>query len=164
MSRVTIGIDIGLTGGIAILVDGALSALYPMPTTPVGVKNKRIVLPEGVVGALQGVAVPLEDCGIYVEHVSSRPGEGVASAFSFGRSLGVIHGVVAGLGGRAEFVHPVVWKRYFDLLKSDKEASRQKASVLAGGDFWFPRKKDHGLAEAYLIALYGHNQFLKKRS
>ena len=41
--------------------------------------------------------------GIFVEHVSARPGEGAVGAFAFGRSRGVIEGVLAAAGVRCQF-------------------------------------------------------------
>ena len=97
---------------------------------------------------------------VFLERISARPGQGVVSMFSMGNALGVIQGVLAALDLAPTLVTPVVWKRHYDLLHSDKEASRQKAIELFGAGH-FPLKKDHGLAEAALIGWYGANTRVK---
>lgn len=91
-----------------------------------------------------------------LERVSSRPGEGVSSVFNFGYGFGLWHGIFASVSGLdVRFAPPQVWKRKFGLLKKDKDASRllalEKFPILQPQ---LKRKKDHGRAEALLIALY----------
>jgi crossover junction endodeoxyribonuclease RuvC len=87
-----------------------------------------------------------------IEDVHARPGQGVSSMFSFGRSLGVAEGVLAGNGLSLRYVSPAKWKKALG-LSSDKGASRRRAIEL-----WpehakaFARVKDDGRAEAALIA------------
>lgn len=89
-----------------------------------------------------------------IERVSAMPRQGVASTFKFGAAFGIIVGVVAALKIPAHFVAPGKWKRHFGLT-ADKELSRARAL-----QFWparsdlFGRKKDHGRAEASLLARY----------
>ncbi len=89
-----------------------------------------------------------------VELVASRPGQGVASAFKFGCGFGMVRGVIAASGVPLHLVSPSKWKRHFG-LDSDKEKSRAMALRLwpARSDL-FGRKKDHGRAEAALLARY----------
>ena len=77
-----------------------------------------------------------------------------ASGFLYGRSVGAIETVVALSKVPLTLVEPAVWKRKLRLPGKDKEAARQRALQL------FPRqhallarKKDHGRAEAALIAI-----------
>ena len=87
-----------------------------------------------------------------IEDVHARPGQGVSSMFSFGRSLGVAEGVLAGNGLSLRYVSPAKWKKALG-LSSDKGASRRRAIEL-----WpehakaFERVKDDGRAEAALLA------------
>jgi hypothetical protein len=89
-----------------------------------------------------------------VEAVASRPGQGVASTFKFGRSYDAALGVLATLAIPVHLVSPTKWKRHF-ALGSDKEMSRALALRLwpARSDL-FSRKKDHGRVEAALLARY----------
>jgi hypothetical protein len=89
-----------------------------------------------------------------VELVASRPGQGVASVFKFGCGFGMVRGVIAASGVPLHMVTPAKWKRHF-ALDSDKEKSRALALR-----FWptrsdlFGLKKNHGRAEAALLARY----------
>jgi hypothetical protein len=89
-----------------------------------------------------------------VELVASRPGQGVSSVFKFGCAYGSILGILAALKIRTILVSPTVWKRHF-ALDSDKEKSRALAlRTFAKTPEHFSRKRDHGRAEAALLALY----------
>lgn len=90
-----------------------------------------------------------------VESVGSRPGQGVASTFKFGTAYGVVQGVIGALQIPVEFVSPQRWKKHFR-LSGDKEQARAKAQQLFPScASSFQRVKDHGRAEAALIARYG---------
>jgi len=90
-----------------------------------------------------------------VERVGPMPKQGLSSTFKFGRGVGLIEGVIGGALVPSGYVVPTVWKRHFGLV-ADKEAARQKAIELwpASAAELFGRKKDHGRAEAALIALW----------
>ena len=82
------------------------------------------------------------------------PGQGVASTFKFGKGYGEIIGVLATLGLGYRAISPAVWKREMGLQRAEKADSRRKAQEL------YPtaslaRVKDHGRAEALLIAEWG---------
>ena len=89
-----------------------------------------------------------------IEQVGSRPGQGVASTFRFGRAYGTLIGVIAALEIPCAFVTPSKWKRHFG-LSSDKEEARAMAIRLWPASAHFERKKDHNRAEAALIARWG---------
>ena len=61
-----------------------------------------------------------------VEAVASRPGQGVASTFRFGRSYGAALGVLSALGVPTHPVSPRRWKCHFGL-----DAYKEKARALA---------------------------------
>ena len=95
----------------------------------------------------------------YVELVNARPGEGAVGAFSFGRSRGLVEGVLAAFNVPLRFLTPPTWKRVLGLptgRPGTKDAARSEAirrwparAVLFG------RVKDDGRAEAALIAVAG---------
>lgn len=98
-----------------------------------------------------------------VEFVHSRPGEGTVSVFSFGRSTGVAFGslLCSGYGTKKPLVecHPIKWQNFFRSLlgiqKGEIFDSRAIATkLLPGFEKLFSRKKDHGTADAVLIALH----------
>ena len=88
-----------------------------------------------------------------VEQVGSMPKQGVASTFKFGMGCGLIRGVLAGAGVPIISVTPAKWKKHFS-LNSDAEKSRALAIRRFPGVTTLARKKDHGRAEALLLALW----------
>ena len=152
---ITIGVDPGLSGAIA-LVDsyGVLVEVHDMPVLAKDVSPQ--LLRQMFDNEIHtGHALDDETYGcVIIEDVHSMPKQGVASSFKFGRSKGVIEGFFAGAGLPIRYVSPSRWKR--DLgLTADKGTSRQRALEL-----WpaharaFARVKDDGRAEAALIALW----------
>lgn len=127
-----------------------------MPTrveTVGGRRRTRLDAP-GLAALIRGLG-PVEHA--VVERVASRPGQGVASTFSFGRALGAVEGVLAALGIDVTFALPAAWKRSSGLpTGASKAASRDLARSL-----WpdladqFRRVKDDGRAEAALIGRFG---------
>lgn len=142
-----IGVDPGLTGAIAI-VDQAhqLVAVYDMPVGDGAVSAHQLAVLGNWDDPRYGPAV--------IEDVHSMPKQGVSSSFGFGRSKGVVEGVMAMARRPLVYVSPSVWKRRMGLSK-DKGASRQRAVEL--WPEWaasFKLVKHDGRAEAALIALW----------
>lgn len=155
----TYGVDVGLNGAIAVCVGRELARVADMPTVLVGGgKVTRQVDPAGVAALIRRWRVELghDFEHAVIERVAARPGQGVASVFSFGHSAGIVAGVLAALQIPVEYVGPQAWKRSYR-IGPDKSSSRAKASELfpAHAGQWL-RVKDDGRAEAALIALYGH--------
>lgn len=90
----------------------------------------------------------------FIERVGAMPKQGVASTFKFGMAFGMVRGVVAAAGIPMHLVTPAMWKKHFR-LDSDKEKARALALRLWPSSTCFGRKKDHGRAEAALLARYG---------
>jgi len=140
-----LAIDPGLTGALAFLFPAhdAITA-EDMPVVSGDIDPATLVA---------RIAQMRPDMAI-VEHVASRPGQGVASVFKFGCGFGMVRGVIAASGVPLHLVSPAKWKRHF-CLDADKEKSRALALRLwpTRADL-FGRKKDHGRAEAALLARY----------
>ena len=114
------------------------------------VKNAVDVV--ALAGLLEGIGMAGSGRA-YLERVNAFPGQGVGSMFSLGMSFWGAAGVLAACGIPCQLVAPQDWKRHFGLEKD-------KADSLALARRYFPnidlsRKKDHGRAEALLIARYG---------
>ena len=143
-----IGIDPGLSGAIAwVSEDGHLIRVADMPT--VEVNGKKKVSPQMLVSMLEEHDDLIRLAAI--EEVAAMPGQGVSSMFNFGYSAGILAGVCAGLGIPTVFYRPAVWKRQAG-VPADKGAARQMAQRLWPGSRAFDRVKDHGRAEAALLA------------
>jgi len=151
-SRV-IGIDPGASGAIALLVSGVLVSVHDMPTVTVerNKAQKRQVCPAGLSLLMQ----QLSPHKAIVEKVGAMPGQGVSSMFSFGRSVGIIEGVLAAKQVPVTFVTPQAWQKQSGAAKG-KDGSRQRVMELFPSQaHLFARVKDDGRADAVLIALAG---------
>ena len=93
-----IGIDPGLSGGIAILDNSKVMELFDMPVMPDGKKNKRQLNSALLVKLIKDHIKNLEDTVMVVEQVNAMPGQGVTSMFNFGQTFGAIKGICAALG------------------------------------------------------------------
>ena len=122
-----IGIDPGLSGGIAILDDLKIFDIYDMPIMSEGKKNKNQLNSAQLVNIIRKNLIPNGDTFLIVEQVSAMPGQGVTSMFNFGQTFGSIKGICAALNLPIFFVRPAKWKKHFDLINSSKDASRTKA-------------------------------------
>jgi crossover junction endodeoxyribonuclease RuvC len=154
--KVVLGIDIGASGAIAVLDgDGKLIAVHDMPVLqdgPAGRRNVNAPILAGIISNTQASAA-------YVEFVGARPGESPSGAFAFGRSRGVIEGVLAAAGIPAAMITPAHWKRLIGIApgkEGAKDAARSEAIRRWPGQAGlFARVKDDGRAEAALIAIGG---------
>jgi hypothetical protein len=86
---------------------------------------------------------------------AANPSERSTRMFAFGRAYGIVIGLLTALGTPMTFVSSVKWKRALD-VPSAKDGARARASqLLPQASQQWPLKKDHGKAEAALLALYG---------
>lgn len=95
-----------------------------------------------------------ETAKVYVERVSSRPGEGVVAAFTFGTNYGFLRGVLAALEVPREFVTSGTWCKTFGLKRAKDESKTDwKNRHKAKAQELFPGVKiTHAFADALLIA------------
>lgn len=153
MTVLTIGIDPGLTGAIAVLQDGRYDTLFDIPTILKGTGTVKTELePSAIYKFLSEHQARGYSVKALLERVNAMPGQGVASMFSMGDTFGVLRACLSSSRTEHEFITPAKWKKYFGLT-SDKEQSRAMASRL------FPeadlsKKRHNDRAEALLIALY----------
>ena len=152
---IIIGIDPGVSGAICILNNGKITEVYEMPTMIDGKKNKKQVNGAEITNIFQKELISNANAKVVIEHVSAMPGQGVTSMFNFGQSFGVLKGICAALKLPVYFVRPVKWKRYFNLIKTNKDASRTKViEIFPYISSKIPKKKDANKADAILIAAY----------
>ena len=150
-----IGIDPGLSGGIAILDDLKIFDIFDMPIMSEGKKNKNQLNSAQLVNIIKKHIEKKDDTFVIVEQVSAMPGQGVTSMFNFGQTFGAIKGICAALSLPIFYVRPAKWKKHFELINSSKDASRTKVieryPSISGR---LSRKKDVNKADAILIARY----------
>jgi crossover junction endodeoxyribonuclease RuvC len=149
-----IGIDPGLDGAIAFFnIDYAGFSVTDMPTVEVlrSGKKKREVNAQMLSSVISSIG---PDAVAVMERVNAMPGQGVTSVFSFGRSSGIVEGVLAGLQIPLTIVTPQAWQKAAS-VRGGKDGARQRATELfpayAG---LFARKKDDGRADAACMAWY----------
>lgn len=141
-----VAIDPGISGALAWVSDeGFLLSAMDMPTILVNGKHK--VNPHVLASELSFRKPKI----VVIEDVGAMPGQGVTSTWTFAYSAGILLGVCAGLGIPTVFYRPAVWKRQAG-VPADKGACRQHAQHLWPGSRAFDRVKDHGRAEAALLA------------
>ena len=152
--RCILGVDPGLTGAAAFYFPGAdVISVHDMPTAGGGVDA----------ASLAALLKQMKPDVAIVEHVGAMPGQGVSSTFKFGCGFGILQGTIAALGIPMHLITPAKWKRALG-LDADKERARALALRLwpARADL-FGRKKDHGRAEAALLARYAAERIVGGR-
>jgi len=159
---IIIGIDPGISGAISILENKKILEVYDTPTMIDGKKNKKQINSAQVTNIIKERLKDGKEVIVVVEHVNAMPGQGVTSMFNFGQSFGVIKGICAALGLPIYFVRPSKWKKHFNLIKTNKDASRTKViEAYPEISSKLHRKKDSNRADAILIALYFNDTQLK---
>lgn len=147
---VSIGIDPGKTGAIAVMDDDGILCLEQFNV------DKYVDVLSYV-----GQSTSAKDIKVCLEKVGAMPGQGVVSMFNFGHNLGVIEGILSALRIPYQLVPPQTWKKEFSLT-GDKAKSVEVCKKL------FPwvdlratdrsRKPSDGLAEALLMAEYARRR------
>tara|TARA_Y100000590_G_scaffold401171_1_gene485836 strand:+ start:403 stop:882 length:480 start_codon:yes stop_codon:yes gene_type:complete len=152
---IIIGIDPGVSGAISILDGKKVIDIFDMPTMIDGKKNKKQVNGAQVTNIIKEKLNSENEIIVVVEHVNAMPGQGVTSMFNFGQSFGVIKGICSALSIPIYFVRPTKWKKHFNLIKTNKDASRTKViEIYPKISDKLSRKKDSNKADAILIARY----------
>jgi len=150
-----IGIDPGLSGGIAILENNKIKEIFDMPVMADGKKNKRQLNSALLAQLIKDSIKDIDDSVIVVEQVNAMPGQGVTSMFNFGQTFGAIKGICAALNLPIFFVRPAKWKKHFELINSSKDASRTKViEMYPSIAEKLSKKKDVNKSDAILIARY----------
>ena len=159
-----IGIDPGISGSICFFEDGKILDVVEMPTMTEGKKNKRQVNGSQVYNEISKriKSIDKKDIKVIIEQVSAMPGQGVTSMFNFGQSYGILKGMCSAMQLSMYFVRPAKWKKYFNLINSQKDASRTRAiEIFPYFSTQLSKKKDSNKADAILIASFYHETHQK---
>ena len=159
-----IGIDPGISGAICFFEEGQVKEIIDMPVMADGKKNKRQINGPQIYNEILNRINKLQkkDIIVVIEQVSAMPGQGVTSLFYFGESFGVIKGICSAMQLSMYFVRPAKWKKYFGLIKTEKDASRTKViEIFPYISSQMSRKKDSNKADAVLIASFFYNTYKK---
>lgn len=155
---IVLGVDPGISGALALVGDGGCIGAWKMPIEKrvVGKKNRSFVDEHALSALVSFIEGLLSGPGgrrlAVVEAVHARPGQGVTSMFGFGRSLGVVDGVLANAGFDLIHVPPATWTRDMGLWGAGKPGSIVGASNLTRARL---KKSEDGIADAILLAEWG---------
>ena len=158
-----IGIDPGISGSICFFEDGKILEVLEMPTMTEGKKSKRQVNGAQVYNEiLKRIAGSEKETRVIIEQVSAMPGQGVTSMFNFGQSYGILKGICSAMQLPMFFVRPARWKKHFNLINSQKDASRTRAiEIFPYFSSQLSKKKDSNKADAILIASFYYETYKK---
>ena len=157
-----IGIDPGISGSICFFEDGKILDVLEMPTMTDGKKNKKQVNGAQIYNEISTKirSIEKQNLRVIIEQVSAMPGQGVTSMFNFGQSFGILKGICSAMQLPMYFVRPAKWKKYFGLIKSEKDASRTKAiEMFPYFSSQLSKKKDSNKADAILIASFYYETY-----
>tara|TARA_B100000700_G_C14713141_1_gene700059 strand:+ start:108 stop:602 length:495 start_codon:yes stop_codon:yes gene_type:complete len=157
-----IGIDPGISGAVCFFENGEIKDVIDMPSMAEGKKNKRQINGNQLFNEIERRIKNMskKNIAVVVEKVSAMPGQGVTSMFNFGQSFGVIKGISAAMQLPIYFISPAKWKKYYNLIKTEKDASRTKAiEIFPYISSSLSRKKDGNKADAILIASFFNNTY-----
>lgn len=151
---ITLGVDVGRTGALAILDDaGDLVAVVDMPDATCSALGAHV----------RDILVEYRPTVAWVELTQAFPGQGRTSAHNYGRDAGTILGALGAWDVPVHLVSPAVWKVTAGLrsVKGETKAQAKARARQRAVELWpahsssFGRVKDHGRAEAALIARHG---------
>jgi len=167
---ITIGVDPGLTGAVAVLRDGAeLLSLFDMPVMQSGAGGSRVqkivdgkalyrLLAELPIHAkyVNGLGPVGETLYALVERTTAMPGQGVSSMYSMGHSRGVAEGVLGSLDIETYLIPPAEWKRNMGYSANKEPIRAEMQRVFPGAQLHLKKHADR--AEALAMALYLYRQ------
>ena len=160
-----IGIDPGISGSICFFKDGRILEVIEMPVMTEGKKNKKQVNGAQIYNEFLKRINKKDDqiIRVVIEQVSAMPGQGVTSMFNFGQSFGILKGICSAMQLPIFFVRPTKWKKYFNLINSEKDASRTRAiEIFPYFSAQLSKKKDSNKADAILIASFYYETHQKE--
>ena len=160
-----IGIDPGISGSICFFQDGVIKEVVEMPTMIEGKKNKKQVNGSQIFNEISEKIKNMDkkNIKVVIEHVTAMPGQGVTSMFNFGQSFGILKGICSAMQLSVYFVRPTKWKKYFNLINAEKDASRTRAiEIFPYFSSELSRKKDSNKADAILIASFFFETYKKE--
>ena len=159
-----IGIDPGISGSICFFEDGKILEVIEMPVMTEGKKNKKQVNGAQIYNEfLKRINRKDNEIRVVIEQVSAMPGQGVTSMFNFGQSFGILKGICSAMQLPMFFVRPAKWKKYFNLINSQKDASRTRAiEIFPYFSTQLSKKKDSNKADAILIASFYYETHKKE--
>ena len=157
-----IGIDPGISGSICFFENGKILEVLEMPTMNEGKKNKKQVNGAQVCNEISEKINKKsnQEVRVVIEQVSAMPGQGETRMNNFGQSIGILKGICSAMRLPIYFVRPAKWKKYYNLINSEKDASRTRAiEIFPHFSSQLSKKKDSNKADAILIASFYYETY-----
>lgn len=160
MSRVTIGIDPGLAGGIAVMRGNDVST-FNMPEEFTDIYDLLAEIKDGC-GITNDVVAVMENVG------HGMPGQSSKATATFARHNGHIEMALYALSIRTVMVTPQKWQKYFsntigaapgEKAKNEKKEWKNKLKALAK-QMYPDSKPTLYTADAILLADYGKHMVM----
>lgn len=176
MYDVIIGIDIGLSGGIAFFdyESKEVLTICEMPSVKVQTstgRNKGELNLERLKFILEIPREHKEKAIVVIENVHAFPGQGVVAIATLLEQKGIIRGMCKGLGYDEFLVEPKTWQKYYELVppkdlkgSTGSKTKQLRKAWLKDGSLELARSKfpewaetklapktSHGLSDALLI-------------
>ena len=152
--RRIIGIDPGLSGGIAVLdMDGNVIEIRKMPETPQDILD--------CMRRYCGSMLFNNDVVCYLEKVGmGMPGQSSKATATFARHNGHLEMALLSLGIKTNSVTPNKWEKFYQLGKSTGYSKTEwKNKLKAKAQQLFPKEKvTLAVCDSLLIAEYGRMQ------
>lgn len=157
-----IGVDPDASGAVALLKPDHSAQVFDSPHLKVlvGKRMRKRLDTKSIVQLLHSFDAPTGTTA-YIEQSIPYPKDGKQGWWSGGFGYGLWIGILVASGFSVIPVPSIVWKNVFKLSgsSSTKDDSREVASMMFPSlSSQLKRKKDHGRAEALLIAAYGKSQ------
>jgi crossover junction endodeoxyribonuclease RuvC len=148
-----IGIDPGKKGGVSFINDFKYMSI-PMPINSIGEIDVR---------ALYNFLEIDDERFCILEKSQSMPGQSSISTFTYGQGYGKIKAVLELMKMPYEEIHPMKWKKEFQLVKKDKKHSVAVAEKMFPDEIFRGPKGGilDGKAESILLAEYAKRKYKK---
>jgi hypothetical protein len=153
MSKITIGIDPGKSGGICAYDGKNMTNVQACPSDPTGMANSL----KGIIKDLNIDTIGKDATQVIIEHVHAFPSDGRSSVFKFGTNYGMWLGICASLELDVTTVPPQVWMKKYGELPKEKQERKRYLKMLALSYFQ-ELKVTLKTADAILIAKYGFEE------
>ena len=159
MRSVAIGIDNGISGGIAAIDAHSLEVVELHDTPVLSSGGKRLYDIDAMGALLRHLALGA-NATVILEQASARPGQGSVSTFSTGYGFGLWCGILGVLSVPYRIIHPATWTRKV-LSGAPGEGKARSLNfamrMFPGCELTPPgcRKVRDGRADALALAYYG---------
>ena len=146
-----IGIDPGISGGVAVIDKLDNATCIACPKTP-------MLMGEELFGM-----IPRDGTEIIatIEHVHAFPTDGRSSAFKFGRNFGQWEGILSEMDVPYSLITPYAWQKHFECPKFDAKKLRKRWLKEKAEELYPHLKITFKVSDAILIARFGMDKDLE---